>query len=263
MARRHLPPRERRRQARASKKIAQSEAKRRGTQRHQKRAEIEREFAVAARTEAPKPLPRPRRRLPRFVKRIFALVCLLFCVQLGVAALTAPQFQIQSVGVSGFGVTPREELQPLADKLIGQNLLRANRKAIENAALRLPAVASASVVRLPVWPPQAELRVTERVPVLKVGAGADWWVADASGVPFRRAGDEDGALYAVVAPQLAPQLGQKLEPKSWAQAVTLNAAIAADNELVPEVEGAETLPFWQLPSHLFRQARPSLAATAR
>jgi cell division septal protein FtsQ len=248
MARRHLPPRERFRQERAAKKRASIESKRRRgrqTQRHQQRAEIERDFAVAARVEAPKPAPRPRRHVPKVLKRILALVCLLFCLQLGVAAFTAPQFQIQSVVVSGFSVTPREELEALSARLVGQNWLRANRMAVENAARRLPAVASARVVRLPVWPPQVELQVTERVPVLKVGAGNDWWVADVAGVPFRRAVADDEALYSVVAPQFAPQLGQKLEPKLWASAVALNGAISKDNALVPAKDG-QNLPFWQL-----------------
>lgn len=249
MARRHLSPRARLNHERASKKRARSEAKRRHdreTQRHHQRAEIEREFAVAARVEAPKPLPQPKRRLSIVWKRIFALICLLFCVQLGIAALTAPQFEIQSVALSGFAVTSREELRPLADQLIGQNLLRANHKAVENAVEKLPAVASARVERLPLWPPQAELRVTERQPLLKVGAGADWWVADVVGVPFRRPEARDAALYAVVAPQFSPRLGQKLEAKIWADAVALNAAIAKDNALVRSVKNAPKLPFWQL-----------------
>ncbi|MBW3634872.1 MAG: FtsQ-type POTRA domain-containing protein [Armatimonadetes bacterium] len=249
MARRHLSPRARRHLERTSQKRAKIEAARRQgreTQRHEQRAEIEREFALSARAEPPKPSPRPKRRLSAILKRIFALVCLLFCVQLAIAAFTAPQFQIQNVSLSGYDVTSPDELRPLAAKLNGQNFLRADRKAVEKAVEKLPTVAAARVVRLPLWPPQVELRVTERVPVLKVGAGNDWWVADESGVPFRRPNAEDGALYAVVAPQLAPQLGQKLDAKIWADAVALNKAVLGDNALVQSAGSDPDLPFWQL-----------------
>ncbi len=249
MARRHLSPRARRHLERTSKRHAKIEAARRQgreTQRHEQRAEIEREFALSARAEPPKPAPRPKRRLPAILKRIFALMCLLFCVQLVIAAFTMPQFQIQTVSLSGTDATSPDELRPLADALVGQNFLRADRKAIENAVEKLPTVASARVVRLPLWPPQVELRVTERAPVLKVGAGNDWWVADESGVPFRRPRAEDGALYAVVAPQLAPQLGQKLDAKIWADAVALNKAVLEDNALVQDQRSDPDLLFWQL-----------------
>jgi cell division septal protein FtsQ len=256
MARRHLPPHERRRHARTLRKREKREVRRsiKSDARPAPRGEIERDFVVAARHEAPQLSARPRRRVPVVLKRLFWLVCLLFLVQLGIAAFSAPQFAIQSVSIVGAGVTPEADLRPLAQRLIGQNFLRADANSIERATEILPSVASARVVRVAQWPPQVQLQITERQPYLKVGAGNDWWVVDQNGVPFRRPDAADSALYAVVAPQFAPALRQKLDSKLWPQVAALNAAIEADNQLVEgEVgsqsegeNGASSLPFWQL-----------------
>ncbi len=283
MARRHLPPRERQKHERARIQREKREQLRR-TSRVQPahhglhhgahdasgdavRTRAERNFALGARETAPaapiwesRRKSRPRRRMPRFVRRILWLVALLFVGQLGFAAFTAPQFEIKSVEIEGSSATPPEDLRPIAGRLLGQNVLRANRMKIENAARRVPTVADAHVVRLLNWPPKVALQITERAPLLKVGAGLDWWVIDKNGVAYRRPAPEDEALYSVVVPEFSPALLQKLPPKIWARAKELDAALRRDNELASQTanlnsasapqkmkaDSSQTAPFWEL-----------------
>ncbi|HEX9995513.1 MAG TPA: FtsQ-type POTRA domain-containing protein [Abditibacterium sp.] len=256
MARRHLPPRERRRHERTLKKREKRDANRRMAREnthHTQRASVERDFALRARQEAPQTAAKTRRRVPVWLKRLFFLVAVLFLGQLGFAALTAPQFEIKTIAIAGADVTPENEIEALAAPLRGQNIVRVDHKKVEKAVQTLPTVASAHVVRLASWPPKVELQIVEREPLLKVGAGDDWWVADKTGVPFRRPTSEDFRLYSVVAPDFEPQLREKLEPKVWARVAELNAAIRADNLLArPQGEASEDWeeagnePFWVL-----------------
>jgi hypothetical protein len=289
MARRHLPPRERRKHERLVRKREKHESRRRvvpeaprhdprhsdprlSDPRHEQRAQAEREFALNARTEPPKAAIKPRRRVPVWLKRLFILVAILFVGQLGFAALTAPQFNIQTVSISRVQDTPQLQLYALAEKLRGQNLIRVNRAATEKAVEKLPTVASAHVVRLLAWPPKVELRVEERQPILIVGAGNDWWVADAQGVVFRRAAAKDAALYQVVAPEFSPPQGLKpgsrLEAITWARAVALNGAIRSDNRVVAASETGDAVAgdnaYWQLRRIYFdKDGLASLRLTGR
>lgn len=215
---------------------------------HQQRARAERDFAQGVRAAAPlAPLAPPRRRrVPRWIKRLFGLVVLLFVGQLVFAMFTAPQFNIESVEIQGIVATPPDQLRPLARALVGQNLLRMKGKSVEIAAELLPTVDHAKVVRLTHWPPKVALQITERHPVLKVGAGQDWWVVDQKGVPFRRPTTEDEALYSVVAPQFSPQLRRPLEPRLWKRALALHGALEADNRLAKIKSQGAGANFWQL-----------------
>ncbi len=266
MERRHLPPRERARRERARFHVEGAVRRRSApltvTSPHaapeaanapgsgaastaatprssEQRGRAERDFAHHARVA---PLaPARRRRVPRWMKRLLALVALICALQLGFAALTAPQFGIETVEIQGIAATPAERVQPLARALVGQNLVRVNTRATERAIAQLPTVASAKVVRLAHWPPKVALQIRERQPFLKIGAGANWWVVDENGVPFRRPVAKDAALYSAVAPQFDPQLGRSLEVKSWARAKRLALAIQADNRGVGEIgEGANS-----------------------
>ncbi|PQV63774.1 Cell division septal protein FtsQ [Abditibacterium utsteinense] len=256
MTRRHLPPRERRRHERARIQREMREERRRAAHEAASHAHhlprdgafAERDFVLGARGTAPA-APLPKRRMPLFLKRILWLVALLFVGQLGFAAFTAPQFEIKSVEIEGLSATPPESLRPFARRLVGQNILRAGRAAVENAARKVPTVADAKVVRKLNWPPKVALQITERQPLLKVGAGQNWWIIDQNGVAFRRSGPKDEAFYSVVAPQFKPALRQNLEPKTWGRVRALNAAIRRDNDLArTELNdaNAETSPFWQL-----------------
>ena len=253
MERRHLPPRERARQERArldrEKLMRRRAAPPSNSQRASaERASAERDFVQSAREIAPSS-PRARRRAPRWLKRLSALSALLFAVWLGFTALTAPQFQVQSVEIQGLDRAPQEQVQLLSRGLVGQNLLRLDAAATERAIGLLPVVAEAKVVRLAQWPPTVALQIRERQPLLKVGAARDWWVVDALGVPFRRPapGDAaDAALYSVVAPQFAPQMRRALDAKIWARARALELALQADNRLAGAEKNGEDARFWQL-----------------
>jgi cell division septal protein FtsQ len=257
MARRHLPPRERQKRERQLRQKEKQEAQQRlaaESSQHEQRAEAERQFAQQARSAAPRPAPKQRRRLPVWMKRLYMLIGVIFVGELGFATLTAPQMNIKAVSITGAESTPENVLRPIAQKLLGQNLLRANRKAVEKAVEALPTVAYAHVARLPVWPPKAQLQITERQPVLKVGSGNDWWVVDANGIPFRRAAPEDDKLYQVVAPNFTPEQGKKLDAKAWMRADRLNEAILADNQIAASAKSdsqnstadTDKAPFWQL-----------------
>ncbi len=260
MERRHLPPRERARQERARLKLenvsresssqnsnVENAPRRRAapSSSHQQRARAERHFTQNARETAPLGVAK-RRRVPKWLKRLSGLVALILLGLIGYAAFTAPQFGIASVDIRGIAATPQDELRPLARRLIGQNVLRFQGEEVARAARLLPTVESAQVVRLAQWPPKVALQISERAPVLKVGAGRDWWVVDPKGVPFRRSNPGDAALYRVVAPQFAPELGRPLDPKLWARARALTTAIETDNRFASAATQSENARFWQL-----------------
>ena len=194
---------------------------------------------------------RKKARVRRIVARVVGVAAALFVVQCGVAALTAPQFAIKSVEVRGLDATPATAVEKLSSTLVGQNIFRARAAAVAQKVSALPTVAQARVVRPLQWPPRLRLEVTERQPILRVGAGQSWWVADAAGVPYRRARQGDEALYALTAPQFTPQTGQALPAADWQRARELARDLAADNALVaqaaPAVQGQKNAPqFWQL-----------------
>ena len=118
----------------------------------------------------------------------------------------------------------------------------------------LPSVASAHVEREVGWPPRLKLVVNERRPLLKVGAGNEWWVVDETGMPYRKASPEDHDLYALTARQFQPQLGKPLATKWWNRALELQRALSTDNALASgdsekaqtEGTGRTNAPFWQL-----------------
>lgn len=106
------------------------------------------------------------------------------------------------------------------------------------------------------WPPTVALEIRERTPFLQVGAGQDWWVVDALGVPFRRPNPQnsaDAALYRVVAPQFEPRLREALNPKIWARARALQSALEADNRLAAAPKSGDGARFWQLRRIYFDQ----------
>lgn len=196
---------------------------------------------------------RQRAKMRRFVARVLGVAAILFVVQCAVAALTAPQFAIKRVEVRGLQSTPAQAVEQLAAPLEGQNIFRARGAALAQKVQALPTVATARIVRPLHWPPQLRLEVTEREPLVRVGAGQSWWVADAQGVPFRRANAGDAALYALTAPQFAPQTGKPLPSPQWARARDLVLALEADNALAAPTQGASKAPgasraprFWQL-----------------
>lgn len=110
------------------------------------------------------------------------------------AALFAPRFNIATVTITGLHATSPVLVTPIARRLLGLNVFRAPTNQIAQAVERLPTVAKARVVLRPGFPPRVVLQVRERVPIVRVGDGANWWVADAEGLPYRRANARDEAL---------------------------------------------------------------------
>lgn len=187
---------------------------------------------------------RKKRRTRRIVTRFLGIAAVIFVVQCGVAALTAPQFQVKNVEVTGLNETPAAQVKALTDTLVDRNVFRAPRAAVAQKVAALPTVESARIMRPLVWPPQLKLEVTERKPLVRVGSGDNWWVADAKGVPYRRAHQGDETLYALTAPQFSPQTGKALPAPEWKHARELVAALQADNALATPNQSGEK--FWQL-----------------
>ena len=182
-------------------------------------------------------LARKRARVRRFVGRVLLLGALGLAGWGVVTALTAPQFEVTNVEVTGLRATPRASVEKLAQKLIGKNIFRAPRAQVESAIAAIPTIASAHVERAWTWPPHMRAAIVERQPILQVGYGTTWWVADAQGVPFRRATHDDGALDRLTSEQLKPQTGKPLPTAQWKRARELAAALKADNALASKEKG--------------------------
>ena len=176
-------------------------------------------------------LARKRGRVRRIVGRVIIASGVLLMTWSGAMALTAPQFAVKDVAVSGLKTTSPQQVSALTSRLIGQNIFRAPRAQVAREVEAIPTVASARVERAWTWPPHIKVEVTERQPILQIGAGTTWWVADAQGVAFRRANRDDSALDKLAAPQLQPVTGKALPAAPWKRARELEMAIAADNAL--------------------------------
>lgn len=198
-----------------------------------------------------------RKRASRVVKSFLATAMILF-IGFGVfAILSWPQFEVKTVRLEGVQATPQAKVEAIAHTLVGQNFFRADHASVERTVAALPSVASAHVAREVGWPPRLKLVVNERRPLLKVGAGTEWWVVDETGMPYRKASPEDHDLYALTARQFQPQLGKPLAAKWWNRALELQRALRSDNALASgdgekaqiaqtEGTGRTNAPFWQL-----------------
>ena len=188
-------------------------------------------------------LARKRNRVRRIVARVLLAGFVLFGVWCGGAALTAPQFEVRRVDISGTQRTPLAQVKNIVAQLVGKNIFRAPRGHVEAQVAAIPTVKSARLARVWSWPPHMTLQIAERQPILRVGAGTNWWVADAQGVAFRRADGNDSALYELTSSQFAPALGKPLPAALWKRARELQAALAADNALSAKANGDK---FWNL-----------------
>ena len=192
-------------------------------------------------------LARKKARVRRVIGRMVLASAALSLVWAGATALTAPQFNVARVEIDGVQQTPSDKVEKLATKLVGQNVFRAPRGRIASEVEALPTVATARVARAWSWPPHMKLVVTERQPILQVGAGTAWWVVDEAGVAFRRADRRDDHLDKLTAPQLSPVTGKALPAASWRRARQLEVAIAADNALAMRADGGSGEgKFWDL-----------------
>ncbi len=190
------------------------------------------------------------------VRRIVGRAALAGTVLLSVwglgTALTAPQFEVDRVEITGTRGAPPAKVKALAGELIGRNVFRAPRARLETQLKAVPIVADARIARGWSWPPHMKVQITERQPILQVGAGTTWWVVDAQGVAFRRADRKDSGLDMLTSPELQPATGKALPAAQWKRARQLEAALSADNALVARQsgegmsEGAGAGKFWDL-----------------
>ena len=192
-------------------------------------------------------LARKRNRVRRIVGRVFLAGFVLFSVWCGAMALTAPQFEVHRIDISGTQRTSLAQLKTLTGQLVGKNIFRAPRSHVEEQVEAIATVKAAHLARVWSWPPHMTLQITERQPILQVGAGTTWWVADAQGVAYRRADRADNGLYQLTSSQFKPATGKPLPTALWQRARELQAALAADNALVArENGGANGSKFWDL-----------------
>ena len=192
-------------------------------------------------------LARKKGRVRRVVGRIAVAAGVLLSVWGVGTALTAPQFDVSRVEITGTRGPAPLKAQDLARELIGYNVFRAPKSRIETELRAIPVVADAHVARAWSWPPHMKVQISERQPVLQVGSGTTWWVADAQGVAFRRADRNDSALYRLTSSALKPDTGKALAAASWKSALQLQAALAADNALVARESGGKgDGKFWDL-----------------
>ena len=176
---------------------------------------------------------RGKKRAPFWkVVRFLALILLLAgSVELGVAVLTSPRFQVTETTISGAQITPQEDVAAIQQSLVGQNWARAKTSDALKKLQAIPTVKSARIVRALHWPPTLHIQLEERTPFARVGAGNDWWITDEDGVPFRRARQNnqrsDENFYALTSPKLQPQLGRPLPKTEWQNCARLVNALNA------------------------------------
>ncbi len=169
-------------------------------------------------------LERIRDSRKRFWKRLGAFTAIAIMGGAGAAALFAPQMNIKSVRVTGLHATSPVLVVPIARRLIGHNVFRAPKGATVQSIERLPTVASAQVVLSTDVPPHVELHVVERKPIMRIGDGTSWWVADESGNPYRSANDRDAKLPALTWNGPIQTL-KPLDSKKWEDALELVEAV--------------------------------------
>lgn len=192
-------------------------------------------------------LARKKSRLRRIFSRVLLASSVLLAVWGGAMALTAPQFNVARVEITGTQRKAPAKVQALARQLIGKNVFRTPRGRIEQQMEAIPLIASAQISRAWSWPPHMKVLLTERQPLLQVGFGTTWWVADAQGVPFRRADRNDSHLDMLTSPLLQPSTGKAFPAAQWKSARQLEKALADDNALVArENGGSGEGKFWNL-----------------
>lgn len=177
--------------------------------------------------EASLALARIRAKRRTFWKRVGMVVLAFAVAGASGAALYAPQMNIEKVEISGLHATAPVLAKPIAGRLIGHNVIRADKKGVARSMERLPTVASARVVMHPEWPPRVEVQVVERKPMMRVGVGGAWWVADKAGTPYRTANAHDKSLPALTWGEPIETF-KPLNPKRWTEAMRLAQAVEAN-----------------------------------
>ncbi len=181
----------------------------------------------------------------RFWKRLGTLTALLILASAGAAALYAPQMNIERVSITGLHATSPELVKPIAARLLGHNVFRADKTVIARSVEQLPTVKSARVVMHEGFPPRVEVRVVERKPIVRVGKGNSWWAVDESGNPYRTANAHDARLLALTWSGPIQTL-KPLDKARWAGAVRLTEAVTQNQAPSKNGEGLGQIRAMQL-----------------
>lgn len=208
--------------------LAREALARRGRKLSPRRAKRLAQRAQRRHAQARQKLKRPRRPLWRVLRAIAFLLAIGACVEFGAAALTAPQFAVDKVTSNPVVDTPVDALEAAKAELVGQNFFRAHMAQPIAELEKLPTVKEVSIRRQFDWPPRLHISVTERQPFARLSDGAQWWVVDQEGVPFRQAEERDAQLHAVSSKALKPQVGERLPEKDWAPVMEFSQALAED-----------------------------------
>lgn len=158
-------------------------------------------------------------------RRLRWLTALVVVVVLGVAAFAATRsalLDVDHIGVQGAAPGQRAEARAAAGVSLGSPLVSVQPTSVATAIERLPWVDSASVVRR--WPGTLEIRVTARVPIAVVGAGAAAVGVDRVG---RSIGPAPAGTTLPVLGLPAVPTGRTV-PASWRPALTVIAGLPAD-----------------------------------
>ncbi len=176
---------------------------------------------------------RPRRKRPSlFLRRlrfVFFLFVLVGCGYLTYFALTAPELRVATVSVSGVGITPDLAIDQAKKQLVGQNWILAKPEKARKKLVSATAVKDVTVTRTLHWPPQMHIHIEERTPFVRVGQGNNWWVVDETGMPFRRAAQNDEHLFSLTGPKLSPEFGKAMPKALWQPSARLIHALNVSN----------------------------------
>ncbi|MCA1222100.1 cell division protein FtsQ/DivIB [Streptomyces sp. 8L] len=172
-----------------------------------------------------------RRRTRRRLIVVLAAVAVLFGLVLWLL-YGSSWLKLTGVKVTGTGVLTPRQVTDAARVPLGSPLISLDTGAVESRVERaLPRVDSVDVTRS--WPHTAELKVTERKPVLVMEKGAEFTEVDAKGVRFDTVGK---------APAGVPLLELAIDPKAasprFPTARLLREAAAVRASLPPEVTRA-------------------------
>lgn len=153
---------------------------------------------------------RQQRRARRNWLRLVVAVLALALVAVGVWLIGfSSVFALREVTVTGVHSLGEDRVRSVADAPLGQPLARVSEREIAERVATLPQVAEVTVGRRP--PNGIEIAITERTPVFAVAQGEQWWLVDASGVPYEQVTERPDDLLPAKAPldhQLLAQMAQ-------------------------------------------------------
>lgn len=134
---------------------------------------------------------RPPTRRQRVVRAV-ALVGV-FLVVIGISWLVffSPLLVVRNVTVQGTAILVGDDVKDIADVPFGIPLARVDERAAGERVAALPAVDRVTVIRR--WPSTVNIRVTERRPLVHIGAGPEAVLVDPHGATFK-ATPPDGVL---------------------------------------------------------------------